>query len=194
MADSSFPVVGGAQAIDVLAWTFVAVAMVRLQIERAEFVDAQAPAVGRPLPVQTLDRTVFLGKEWIGRFLPSLGPAQTHLVATQDFAQPADADVGHDLLLDQILTQFRHRSLGHANKSDGRREGDFCDVLANSGGEHAGGTYLKPGIPGDAVDAKFVKAMNDLPHPRYRAADHFRDGAIRAATDSEQNHAGIATV
>src|SRR5205807_4898042 len=36
--------------------------------------------------------------------------------------------------------------------------------------------------------------MNNLPHPLHGAADHFTDDAIRAATDGEQDHAGITTV
>src|SRR5579872_2238413 len=140
------------------------------------------------------NRPVFLGKQRIGGFFPGLGPPQTHFVAAQDFAKPTDADVGHDLLLDQILTQFRHGPLRHADERDRRRQGDFGDVLANLGGEHAGGTHLKPGIPGDPVDARIVETMKDLPHPLHGAADHFGDDAIGAATDGEQDHAGIAAV
>src|SRR5262249_5190692 len=67
------------------------------------------------------------------------------------------------------------------------------DVLANIGGEHASGTDLKPGIPGDAVDAVVVEKMNDLSHPLHGAADHFGDDPIRAATDRAHDQAGIAT-
>src|SRR5271166_6518070 len=67
-------------------------------------------------------------------------------------------------------------------------------MCSNIGGEHAGGTHLKPRIPGDAVDAVLVETMNNLPHPLHGAADHFGDSPIRAATDGEHDHAGITAV
>lgn len=112
----------------------------------------------------------------------------------QDFAEPTDADVSDDLLFDEILTQFGQRPLGHADEGDGGRQGDFRDVFANVDGEHTCRTDLKPGKPGDAVDAVVVEPMNDLPHPLDGTADHFSNDAIAALADGEHDDAGIATV
>src|SRR5689334_6028585 len=88
--------ISGTQATDRFAWSFVAVAVAGLQVERTELVDAQAPAGGGPMAVQPPNGPVFLGKQRVGRFLPGLGPPQPDLVATEDFPQPTDTDVGDD--------------------------------------------------------------------------------------------------
>lgn len=113
---AAFAIVGRAQPSHMFVRPFVAVAVARLQIERTEFVDAQPSAVGGPMTIQTANGSVFCGKQGVCRFLPGLGSTQTHLVAMQDFTEPADADVGDDLLLDEVSAEFRQRPLRHADE------------------------------------------------------------------------------
>src|SRR5262249_37335238 len=121
-------VIVGRDALDMLARSFAAMTMTWQQMQRAKLVDAQTPAAGGPLPIQTAKGPVFPDKQGVGGFLPSLGPPQPYLVTTQDFAQPANTDVGHDFLFDQILPQFGQRPLRHADERDRRRQSDFRDL------------------------------------------------------------------
>src|SRR5205807_7715303 len=74
------------------------------------------------------------------------------------------------------------------------RQGDFGDVFANVDGEHTCRTHLKPGKPGDAVDAVVVETMDDLSHPLGGTANHLGNDTIVPLADGEHDDAGIATV
>src|SRR5436190_6973330 len=112
----------------------------------------------------------------------------------QDFTQPANADMGHDLLFDQILPQFRQRPLRHANERDGRRQSDGSDLFTSVAGKHACRPSLKPRTIGDAIDAIVIETMNDLPHPGGRAIDHLGDGGILHVARRKHDDPGVAAI
>jgi len=82
---------------------------------------------------------------------------------------------------------FGDRPLAHADERDRRTQGDLGDAFANIGGKHAFGAYLEPRVPGDAVDAVIVEAMDDGPNPLGRVADACGDVTV-ANTATGQQH------
>src|SRR5262249_15264974 len=67
-------VIVGRDALDMLARSFAAMAMTWQQMQRAKLVDAQTPAAGGPVPIQTAKGPVFPDTQRVAGFLPSLGP------------------------------------------------------------------------------------------------------------------------
>jgi len=169
--------------------------MSRLQVQRSEFVKAQASAVGGTFPVQPPNGPVFSGEIGISRFLPGLGAAQANLPAVQALPQPLHADVGHDLLFDQVVTQLGERPLVHADQSLGRRRGHFGNLLAHVRQELAWRIpRLPPGIPHDAAEAVLVEAMNNVAHPGRRAVHTGGDLAVGHVAARQQDDTGMPTV
>src|SRR5262249_44486265 len=65
MANAPLAGIRRRQALDPFPMTLEAMAMTRQQIEGAEFVDAQASAIRRPLSIKTSNRPIFLGEQGI---------------------------------------------------------------------------------------------------------------------------------
>ncbi len=110
-------VIVGSQSLDPLAAAGQATSVPRLQVERAEFVDAQPPAVPRAVSIQPTNTLVFGPKGRVFRLLPGFGPPPAHAAVAQQDSQPFQADGTYDVLLDQVLAQRGQRPLIQADQA-----------------------------------------------------------------------------
>src|SRR5262249_28121834 len=187
--------VGGPQTINPLAGSRVALPVARLQVQRAKFVDAQAPPAVGPLPVQSANGPVFLPEQRICRFFPGLGAMQSDLAAVQKLPQPLDADVGHNVLFDQVFAQLGQRPLRHADERLGRRQRHFADLLAQIRRKLPRRVADLPvRVPGNAVDAVVVETVDDDPSPLRRTVDALADVTAPQAAARQQNDAGMQAI
>src|SRR5262245_7841755 len=85
---TALALVRGAQTIDALAGSHVAMSVTRLQVQRAKLIDAQAPPVVRALAVQAANGPIFLPEERVRRFFPGFGAVQSDLATVQKLPQP----------------------------------------------------------------------------------------------------------
>jgi hypothetical protein len=172
-----------------------AAAVPRPQVQRPELIDADPPAVPRPPAVRPPDGPELGHDVGVVRLLPGLGPAQAHVLAAEQGAQPPQADGRDHPLLDQVAAQLGRRPTVHAGQGHGGAQGHLGDLLGQLGGEAAGpGRGLHPGVPGDAVQAVGVEAVDDAADPLGRAVHAGGDGAVGHATAGEQDDAGMPAV
>src|SRR6516162_5638779 len=191
-AECSF--VGSAQAPRV-AIVGVAVAMTRLQVQRTELVDAQATPIGGSMAVKTPNGPVFPPEFGIGRLFPGLGSAQANPHAVEQLPQPLNADVTHDLLLDEVSPQLGERPLVHADQLLGRRQCHLGDLLANIGEKPACVVACLPyRKPENAEDALGVEPVDDRTHPLRRATDADSDFPIPDFAARQEDDTGMEPV
>lgn len=166
-----------------------------LEIERAEFIDAQPHPAGRATRIQPFEPAVFGPELRVGGFLPGLGVPPADASAPKKLAQPLQRDGGHDLLLDQIGPQLGQRPDAHADELLRGREGHLGDFFDHRGHELAWAERAaEPGIPHDGVDPAVVEIVDDLPHPGRRAACPLGDFAVANAAGREQNDPRVPAV
>src|ERR1700709_1994276 len=136
-----------------------------------------------------------MGDLRVVRLLPRLGPAPADAQPVQQGAEPLAADRGHDLLLDEVVAQFAQRPASHADQGYRAGDGDLGYLLQDGGPEAARFTgAARPGIPGDAVEAVLVEAVDDDPHPLRGAVAAGGDVAVADAAPAEQDDPGVPTV
>src|SRR5262249_12159742 len=138
---------------------------------------------------------VFPPKQRVGRFLPGLGAPQADLAPVQELPEPFDADGGHNALLDQVGTQLGQRPLIHADKDLGRRQRHLADLLAEVGRKLPRGVADLPvRVPGNALDAVGVEAMDDDSDPLRRTIGLLGNGATAQAAAGQQDDARVQAV
>ncbi len=166
MLHTSGSFVRGAKSVHV-ADSPVVLAMAGQQIERTELIDRQSDAVGNATSIESLDTPVFTPEIRIMRFLPGLGVSPTNPALPKNLTQPFERDRRHDLLLYEIVAEFRQRPDAHADQLPRRRHGDLRDLFGHLG--HKLPRASAPaivGIPFDRLDAPLVETVNDPSHQR----------------------------
>ena len=174
----------------------LAEAVSRLEIERAELVDADyAAAFGRAF-VQPADGPVLAVEVGIVRFFPGFRASPADAALPQQGTQMLDADRGHHALFDQVLPQLRQRPLVHADQLLGRRQHDLNDPFDEIGEELAwlAGVVLVERIPGDAVDPLGIEAVDDDSYPLRRAVGQRGDVAVGHAAGREQDDSCVSAI
>ena len=195
VADPAFAAVGGSVPLNVPG-AGVVLPVAWQQVERPEFVDAEAAAIdGAPAPVEPADTPVLQREVRVGRFLPGLGMPPANLALVEDLPQAFDGDRRDDLLLDQVLAELEQRPDGHADQHLRRRERDLRDLLgdvAHELGRPGAVAVVRP--PDDGVDAALIEAVDDLSHPLSSEADALGDLPVTDFAPGQKDDSGVAAV
>ena len=187
--------VGRPQSLHPFLSSSQAAAVLGLEIQRSKFVHTYSSASGWPLPIEPTQASVFWPKLRIVRLFPRFGVSPAHLTPAKQKAQPLQADLADDLLLDQILPQFRQRPLRHTDELLRRREGHFRDLLDEVRRERCGtARTMKVRKPLDSCHTSRVEAVNDDSDPLGRVSDPLGDFPVANSSRREENNSCAATV
>lgn len=112
-----------------------------------------------------------------------------NLISVQYLPQPFQEYRTDDLLINQILSQFRQRPNTHANQFLRRRKNRLTNLFYHVRETLSGaGAPTVIRIPCDGIDSSLIESVNDLANPGGGTAAPLGNLAIGMASPREQYH------
>ena len=167
----------------------------RLEIQRAELVQAQAGPFRRRPVVQTPDSSVLGPELRVVGLLPRLGVTPPDPLTPQDLPQPLQTDRIDDPLLDEVFPQLGQRPDAHPDQLPGRRERNLGDPLGDLGHEPpwiAGIAEVR--VPRDGVQATVVEPPDDPADPGRGVSNPLGDLAVALTAARQENDSCMTVV